>query len=92
MTGKVIYMNTNVLHSKEKTFYGVAIALIIVGAAIFVVGAIQALLQTLAGWGFGWPFGKVIGGLIILGMGYVILQLELLRTGLKPDPSPKNNQ
>lgn len=65
--------------ARERKFYGVALALIVIGAGIFVFGSIQFVLQVLATWQFGWPMAKVIGGLIVMSLGYIILELELLR-------------
>jgi len=58
----------------------VALAIIVSGAAIAAIGAVAWKLS--AFWGIvsiSAPFEKVMGGLIILALGYVVLELELLR-------------
>ncbi len=65
----------------QKSFYSVAMALIITGIIILGLG--------LAGWVMNYfsfdfcyltiPSLKVMGGLVILSLGYIILELDLLR-------------
>lgn len=66
---------------KGKTYFlGVAIAIILSGAALVAVGLVEWILQY--GWNhhFGDPMAKVYSGLIILSLGYVVLELEMIRT------------
>lgn len=64
----------------DVSFYGVAMALIVVGAAIFVCGLVAWYIQSVGVSAVvALPFFKVIGGLIILALGYVVLELEMLR-------------
>lgn len=62
------------------SFYGVALALILFGAVIAAIGLAAWFLSAM---GFGticaYPFFKVMGGVVILGIGYIILEVELLR-------------
>ena len=65
---------------KTATFYGVAMLLILFGVAIFAYGLIQWIYNTWTSqvcWAF--PSLKVIGGLTVMALGYIVLELELLR-------------
>ncbi len=68
------------LNAHTRYFAGVALALIIVGAGIFAFGCVQWLYNTLSGFDFAMPSVKIIGGLVILALGYIHLELELIRT------------
>jgi uncharacterized membrane protein YidH (DUF202 family) len=68
-------------HPKEKTFFGVAMFIILLGVIVLVIG----LLQWFYNWwyldyAFAMPSAKVIGGLIVIALGYIQLELELIRT------------
>jgi uncharacterized membrane protein YidH (DUF202 family) len=64
----------------EHSFYGVAMGLIILGAIIFVYGLVAWLFNIFStDAGFYFPSFKVIGGATILALGYIQLELELLR-------------
>lgn len=68
------------IRDRRMPFAGVAIALILGGAAIATIGAVAWKLS--AYWNMATissPFEKVIGGVIILALGYILLELELLR-------------
>lgn len=65
---------------KEKSFVGVAIAVILIGAAILAFGVV--------GWWINvsqqdtivvFPSMKIMGGLVITSLGYIQLELGLLR-------------
>jgi hypothetical protein len=67
-------------HPKEVSFFGVAIGVIFVGAALFSLGVV--------GWFFnyfspfqqvGYPMLKVLTGIIIIALGYIIVELEWMR-------------
>jgi hypothetical protein len=65
---------------KDVSFFGVSIFLILTGALIFVFGLMAWYLTGVSGMTvMAFPFFKVIGGLIIIALGYVVLELELLR-------------
>ncbi|MCX6806700.1 MAG: hypothetical protein NT135_01085 [Candidatus Berkelbacteria bacterium] len=62
------------------SFYGVALMLILIGIGIFAYGMAGWLYNTWTSqtcWAF--PSIKVMGGLIIMALGYIQLELELLR-------------
>lgn len=60
-------------------FYGVAIAAILFGAAILSVGLAQWATNTWGNTAFFAPSLKVMGGAFITLLGYINLELELLR-------------
>ncbi len=69
------------LKNKKMPFAGVAIALILFGAAVFAIAIVSWKLSfffNIASF-INCPFEKVIGGALILAMGYIILELELIR-------------
>lgn len=69
------------LSGKKMPFAGVAAALIVFGAAVFATGLMFWVISF--SWGIltiSAPFSKVIGGAIIMALGYVVLELELMRT------------
>lgn len=64
----------------EHSFYGVSIFFIILGALIFTYGIVAWLFNNISlDSGFYFPSFKVIGGAIIMLLGYIQLELELLR-------------
>ncbi len=64
----------------DRKFYGVALFLIILGVGTFSTGVIQSVLETFFDdWSFGWPAAKIVGGLIVIGLGYIVMELELIR-------------
>jgi hypothetical protein len=62
------------------SFRGVALGLILFGAIVTAIGLATWFLSCL-GYSeiISSPFSKAIGGTIILALGYLILELELLR-------------
>jgi len=65
---------------KNKTFTGVAMMLILAGAFLLAFGLVAWLINITSGANINsWPFAKVMGGLVILGLGYCVLILELIR-------------
>ncbi|MEI6144384.1 MAG: hypothetical protein WCP91_02205 [Candidatus Berkelbacteria bacterium] len=60
-------------------FWGVSILLILLGVAIFSVGLVMWLFNIFADYAFVLPSAKMIGGLIVLALGYIVLELELIR-------------
>jgi hypothetical protein len=62
------------------SFYGIGLVFILFGALICGIAFASWLLSML---GFAsilaLPFFKVMGGIIIIGLGYIILEVELLR-------------
>lgn len=65
----------------KKSFLSVAITLIIIGIIFFVLGGLAWLYNT-GGKGLmmTMPAEKMLAGIIIIGLGYITLELELLRT------------
>jgi hypothetical protein len=65
---------------KNKPFYGVALFFIIAGATIFAVSCVS-ILYSVYGEGaiMTSPVMKSIGGLIVMALGYIQLELELMR-------------
>jgi hypothetical protein len=63
-----------------RAFYGVALFLILIGAGIVAVGLVEEFGMLLWNWQFGWPAAKTVAGLVVLALGYIILELELIRS------------
>lgn len=66
---------------KEKRGFGpVAVGIILIGAGIFAYGLLTLLVNMMGEENFFFfPACKVMGGLIVMSLGYIILQLELIR-------------
>lgn len=60
-------------------FFGVSILLILAGIIIFSFGTVMWLFNYFGDSTFSIPSSKIMGGLIILALGYVVLELEFLR-------------
>lgn len=68
------------LKNLKLPFRGVALAMIVFGAGILATGIVAWKLSFFFGYtSIHAPFEKVMGGAIIVALGYVILELELLR-------------
>ncbi len=65
--------------SKELSFWGVAASIIIFGSAILALGLVEWIFDMSGIAGFGYPMGKVLIGVVILALGYIVLELELMR-------------
>ena len=65
---------------KNVSFFGVSIALILSGAIILSVGAVMWLFNVYGDSSFAMPSAKVIGGLVVMALGYIQLELEWIRT------------
>jgi len=64
----------------QKSFMGVAMATILIGAAVFAFGVVCWIANIGVGQTiFALPSAKIIGGLVIMSLGYIQLELELLR-------------
>lgn len=66
---------------KEISFFGVAILVLLAGAAIFAYGVVAWLFNVYQDTGFAIPSLKIIGGLVVMSLGYIQLEIELLRRG-----------
>ena len=64
-------------------FLGVAMAMIIAGAGVLTVGAVEWMSNVFLSIGFSSPTFKIIGGLVVIALGYIQLELELIRTSRK---------
>lgn len=60
-------------------FFGVSILLILAGIILFSLGSVMWLFNYFGDTTFNAPTLKIMGGLIILALGYVVLELELIR-------------
>jgi hypothetical protein len=60
-------------------FRGVAIATLLTGAVFAALGGAELVLNLLGGYSFAAPIFKIIGGLAVLSLGYIHLELEMLR-------------
>ena len=60
-------------------FQGVAMATIILGAAFFTFGGIEWICNFFGQYGFANPSAKMIGGAVVTSLGYIHLELELMR-------------
>lgn len=68
-------------HYSDKGFGGVAMLFIIIGAIVFTIGVVSWLYNVInSTCGFiTFPGFKSLAGLLVMGFGYVILELELIR-------------
>lgn len=66
-----------------RNFYSVSLALILVGAGIFALGIVEWIFNYFGSYGFTAPLFKAIGGLLVLGLGYIHLELVLARKNLQ---------
>lgn len=60
-------------------FRGVALVTILGGAALLALALVELGLNLWGGGGFAAPVFKIIGGLGVLSLGYIHLELEYLR-------------
>lgn len=64
----------------DRSYLAVAGAIILAGAAIFAFGVVAWLVNTAQGaTSIAFPSMKVIGGLVIMSLGYIQMELGLLR-------------
>ncbi len=68
------------IHHRTPHFIGVALATIITGAGVTAVGLVQLTWNIFGEMAFNAPFSKVVAGLVIISLGYIHLELELIRT------------
>ena len=64
-------------------FHSVALAFIILGAGFFAVGSVEWFANSYSSYGFAFPAAKVLGGLVVAALGYIHLELELIRISRK---------
>ena len=61
------------------TFWGVAMAIILTGIFVFAYGGATWIGNYYYQTNYALPSLKIIGGLVIMALGYIILELEILR-------------
>ena len=65
---------------KSKSIFGVAMAFILLGAILFTVGIVAWIVNCYAQNAvISSPSIKGMGGLVILALGYILLELEMIR-------------
>lgn len=69
------------MHSKiADSFFGISIFLILLGAAVFSYGVVGWIYNFYVGENLVFfPFFKIVGGLIVIALGYIVIELELIR-------------
>ena len=65
--------------TEKVNFKAIAMAIISAGAFVFAFGIVGWLFNIFTDYSFVLPSSKIIGGLIVMPLGYIILQLELIR-------------
>jgi hypothetical protein len=60
-------------------FRGVALATLLVGAVLAALGAAELILNLWGNGTFTSPIFKIIGGLAVMSLGYIHLELEMMR-------------
>ena len=62
------------------SFLSVARAIILFGAAVFSVGSVEWVVSISSGMIlFSYPVGKILASVIIIALGYILLELEIAR-------------
>jgi hypothetical protein len=60
-------------------FRGVALATLLAGAVLVALGGVELILNLWGNDSFTSPVFKIIGGLAVLSLGYIHLELEMMR-------------
>lgn len=76
-------MTFNLLDAKKRGFMGVAITTLLAGATIIALGLVELGFNLWDKGTFASPMSKIIGGLIVLSLGYIHLELEIMRLAKK---------
>lgn len=67
-------------HRKDKSFMAVAMVMILAGVVIFVFGVLGWWVNITANQNLvAFPSLKVIGGLVVMSLGYIQLELGMIR-------------
>lgn len=66
-------------HPKEISFFEVAVGVIFVGAALFALGVVEWFFNFFSAFQTGYPMLKIVVGVIIISLGYIIVELEWIR-------------
>lgn len=64
---------------KEVSFFGVAIGVIFIGAGLFSLGLVEWFFNYFSAFEAGYPMLKIITGVVIIALGYIIVELEWIR-------------
>jgi hypothetical protein len=64
-------------------FHSVSLAFILLGASLFSIGSVEWLLNHFAFYDLSYPLLKIVAGLVITALGYIHLELELIRISRK---------
>lgn len=72
-------MSSERFRNHQPAFWGVALFLILAGAAVVALGLVEWLFTLLGAVRFSLPLFKLVGGLIVTALGYILLELELIR-------------
>jgi len=75
--------NSSKLDNKKPYFAGVAVATLLSGAGILALGLVELGFNVWGTESFSSPMGKIIGGLVVLSLGYIHLELEMMRVAKK---------
>ena len=73
-------MITGKFNPHKRYFASVAIATLLMGAGIIAFGLVEWGFNFFGSTTFSSPTTKIIGGLIVLSLGYIHLELEMIRT------------
>ncbi|HUC87314.1 MAG TPA: hypothetical protein VMR75_03280 [Candidatus Saccharimonadales bacterium] len=65
--------------SHKPYFRGVAIATLLCGAVILALGIVELVMNLWGSSTYSAPLFKIIGGLAVTSLGYIQLELEMLR-------------
>jgi hypothetical protein len=65
--------------ARKPYFRGVAIATLLCGAVILALGIVELIMNIWGNTIYSEPLFKIIGGLAVTSLGYIQLELELLR-------------
>ena len=68
------------MKDKHKPYFrGVAMAIILCGVFLLAVGIVEMSLNLWRSSSYSQPFFKIVGGFIVLALGYIHLELEEIR-------------
>jgi hypothetical protein len=72
-------------HQQDFAFYSVGMFFIVAGAAFFIYGIIGWLSNVAGNQNitFSFPSEKILGGMVVMLLAYIVLELELLRSSQK---------
>ncbi len=65
--------------SKDDSFVEVGATVILFGAFVLAVGLVQWVFDYIGLYSFGYPVIKILGGAVVLTLGYILLEIDLIR-------------